>query len=191
MGGARRARAGRGLGGGVRGPRVGGGRGRRAARGAPGGRSAAPRTRRGSLGRVSEPAAPDPGASFGLPSAGRGSLAPWGARLAALLLDWAACLLVATGLFGTAVLWGSGWRLWTPLATYFVEKAVLTAVAGGSFGQLIAGVGVMRLDGGRIGVLQALLRSALVCLVIPAIVIGPARRGLHDVLLGTVVVKSR
>ncbi len=137
------------------------------------------------------PAGPDAGALLGLPPSGRGSPAPWGARLAALLLDWAACLLVATGLFGTAVLWGTGWRLWMPLATYFVEKTLLTALAGGSFGQLIAGVGVMSLDGGRVGVLRALARSALVCLVIPAIAIGPGRRGLHDVLAGTVVVKRR
>lgn len=140
------------------------------------------------------PPTPDhahPAAALGLPSAGRGAPASWRARLGALLIDWAACLLVAIGLFGTAVLWGSGWRLWTPLVTYFVEKTVLTAAAGGSFGQLIAGVAVVRLGGGRLGVLRSATRAALVCLVIPAVVIGPARRGLHDVLVGSVVVNRR
>ncbi len=135
--------------------------------------------------------APDPVAALGLPAAGRGAPASWGARIAALLIDWAACLVVATGLFGTAVLWGSGWRLWMPLATYFVEKTVLTAAAGGSFGQLIAGVGIARLGGGRVGLARSAARAALVCLVIPAVAIGPARRGLHDVLLGTIAVKRR
>lgn len=108
-----------------------------------------------------------------------------------MLIDWAACLTVATGLFGTAVLWGAGWQLWMPLATYFAEKSLLTAVAGGSFGQLLAGVGIMRTDGRRVGLGRSAARAALVCLVIPAVVIGPGRRGLHDVLLETVAVRTR
>ncbi len=132
-----------------------------------------------------------PGASLGLPQAGAGSLATWGSRVGALIIDWAASMLVAIGLFGTGVLTGSGWRLWMPMAVYFVQKAGLTALTGSSFGQLIAGVGVTRADGGALGPAGSLARAALVCLVLPTLIVGPERRALDDVLLGTVVVRRR
>ena len=103
-----------------------------------------------------------PGQSLGLPAKGPGSLARWGSRLGALVL-----------------------------AVYFVQKAVLTALTGSSFGQLISRIGVTRVDGTPIGALRAIARSAMVCLVVPAVVIGPDRRGINDLLLGTVVVNRR
>ena len=45
-------------------------------------------------------------------------------------------MAVAVGLFGTAVLTGSGWQAWMILALFFVESTVLVTVASGSFGQL-------------------------------------------------------
>lgn len=131
------------------------------------------------------------GASLGLPRRGRGSLASWGSRLAALLIDWAASMLVAMGLFGMGVFTGGGWRAWMTLAVYFVQKAALTALAGGSFGQLLARVAVVRVDGRPLEWWRSLARAALVCLVLPALVVGAERRGLHDLLLGTVVVNRR
>jgi uncharacterized RDD family membrane protein YckC len=77
------------------------------------------------------------------------------------------------------------------LAVFFVESSVLTGLAGGSFGQIIAKIGVVRLDGGPIGVLRALARQAMICLVLPTIVIGAERRALNDLALGTVVVNRR
>ena len=53
-----------------------------------------------------------PGQRLGLPAVGRGSLASWRSRIGALLLDWAVCMVVAAGFFGSAVLTGSGWRSW-------------------------------------------------------------------------------
>ncbi len=132
-----------------------------------------------------------PGQSLGLPERGRGSVAPWRARIAALLIDWAASMILAVALFGVGVLRESGWRSWMILAVFFVEKSVLSALAGGSFGQLLARVGVIRLDGRPLGWLRAIARTALVCLVLPAVVIGADRRGLDDLALGTVVVNRR
>ncbi|MDO5534710.1 MAG: RDD family protein [Propionibacteriaceae bacterium] len=132
-----------------------------------------------------------PGASLGLPAKGVGSLATWGTRLGALVLDWGASMAVALGAFGGGVLTESGWKAWMILAVFFVQKAVLTALTGGSFGQLISGIGVTRTDGTPIGPLRALVRSALVSVVVPAVVIGADRRGLNDLLLDTVVVKRR
>lgn len=132
-----------------------------------------------------------PGRSIGLPASGRGSLATWRSRVAALVVDWAASMGVAVLVFGPAVIRESGWRSWMILAVFFVQKAVLTALTGSSLGQLLARIGVTRLDGQPVGWGRAVLRSALVCLVLPALVVGAERRGLNDLLLGTVVVNRR
>ncbi|MEA4944283.1 MAG: RDD family protein [Propionicimonas sp.] len=132
-----------------------------------------------------------PGQSLGLPEHGRGSLASWRARLAALLVDWGTSMIVAVAAFGVGVLRDQGWRAWMILAVFFVQKAVLTALAGGSFGQILARVQVVRVEGGPIGWWRALVRTAMVCAVLPAVVIGAERRGLDDLVLGTVVVSRR
>jgi uncharacterized RDD family membrane protein YckC len=132
-----------------------------------------------------------PGSRLGLPQAGRGSLASWRSRVAALLLDWAASMAIAVGFFGSGVLTGDGWRAWMILAVFFVESSVLGAVAGGSFGQLICKIGIARLDGMPLGLLRAVLRAFLVSLALPPLVIGSDRRGLQDYAAGTVVVSRR
>lgn len=132
-----------------------------------------------------------PGRSLGLPASGRGALASWGSRLGALVLDWGASMIVALGAFGGGVLTESGWRAWMILAVFTVQKALLTALTGSSFGQLISRIGVIRVDGSPIGWGRAFARAVLVALVVPAIVIGADRRGLNDLLLGTVVVNRR
>ena len=78
-----------------------------------------------------------PGERLGLARVGRGSLASWRSRVAALMVDWAACMAIAVGFFGSGVLTGGGWRAWMILAVFFVESAVLGAVAGGSFGLVL------------------------------------------------------
>ena len=132
-----------------------------------------------------------PGQTLGLPEQGRGSLASWRARIAAMIGDWAASMVVAIAMFGTGVLTDSGWRSFMNMAVYFVEASVLTALAGGSFGQLIARIGIVRLDGHHIGWWRAIVRTAMKCLVIPAVVIGAERRALTDLLVGTVVINRK
>lgn len=132
-----------------------------------------------------------PGESIGLPQTGRGSLASWGARIAALVADWAASMIVAVVLFGTRVLTGHGWPAWMILAVFFVESTLLTITTGASFGQLLARVGVARLDGRPLAWWQAVVRCGLKCLVLPAVIIGAERRSITDIILGTVVVNRR
>ncbi|MCX6405141.1 MAG: hypothetical protein NTW81_06575 [Actinobacteria bacterium] len=50
---------------------------------------------------------------------------------------------------------------------------------------------VSRLDLTRVNTLRVIARIALIFLVIPAVVWDKDNRGLHDRLLGTVVVRSR
>lgn len=132
-----------------------------------------------------------PGQSIGLPESGRGSLATWRARIAALLVDWAASMVAAVFAFGVGVLRDGGWRAWMVLAVFFVQKAILTALVGGSFGQILARVSIVRLDGEPLGWWRAIARTAMVCVVLPAVVIGAERRGLDDLVLGTAAVRRR
>ncbi|MGA4508238.1 RDD family protein [Propionibacteriaceae bacterium G1746] len=132
-----------------------------------------------------------PGERLGLPETGRGSLATWRARVAALLIDWAACLVVAIASFGTSVMRESTWTAQMPLVIFFVEAAILTAFVGGSFGQVVARVAVVRVDGRPLVWWQAVLRSALKCLVVPMLIVGMDRRNAADLMLGTVVVNRR
>jgi hypothetical protein len=152
----------------------------------------------GSLGHVADNA-PDttsaegayPGESLGLPPEGHGSLASWRARIGALIIDWAACMVIALGFFGSGVLTGGGWRAWMILTMFFVESTVLSWLAGGSFGQLLSRIAVVRLDREPLGLPRALLRAFLVSLALPALIISTERRGLQDLVTGTVVINRR
>ena len=123
-----------------------------------------------------------PGSTIGLPASGAGSLASWRARVAAMIGDWAASMIVAIALFGFDVMTESGWESFMILAVYFVEASILTALAG---------IGITRLDGRPLGWWRPVVRTALKCLVIPALVVGAERRALTDILMGTVVVNRR
>ena len=118
-------------------------------------------------------------------------MASWRARVAALLVDWAASMLIAVVLFGSEALTGHDWRAWMTLAVFFVQTGTASMLFGGSLGQILAKIAVVRLDHEPLGPLRAYGRALLVCLVIPALVIGPDRRGLHDLAAGTVVVNRK
>lgn len=132
-----------------------------------------------------------PGANLGLPQTGPGSVTGWLARITALVLDWALSMIIAVVVFSPAVLTDSGWRSFMILAVFFVETAVLSGLAGGSFGQLVTKISVTRLDGRQLGPLRSVARALMVCLVIPILVIDENRRGLHDLVCGTVVLSKR
>ncbi len=111
--------------------------------------------------------------------------ASWWRRILALVVDWIACLAVVEGLVAVDVLSGNPNGLGT-LALFVLESALFTAVAGGSFGKLATRLRVVRQDGpGQPPtLLRALLRSALVGLLIPPLLTFDGR-GLHDLAAGT------
>ena len=111
--------------------------------------------------------------------------ASWGRRILALLVDWVTCLAVVEGLVAVGVLAGNPNGLGT-LGLFVVESALFTAIAGGSFGKLATRVRVVRQDGSGQppSLLRALLRSALVGLLVPPL-LTMGGRGLHDVAAGT------
>ncbi len=118
-------------------------------------------------------------------------MASWRSRVAAILLDWFACMLISVGVLGNVVITGDGWQKFAPLTIFFVESALLSALAGGSFGQLVCRIGIARLDRQPLGFLRAVTRAALICLALPALIIDGDRRHLADLMLGTLVVNRR
>lgn len=122
---------------------------------------------------------------LGRPSEGPGSLAPFGARANAFVLDCLAGALAA-GLFTAPELP----RNWSLLA-FGVLYAGGTALAGQTLGMRLVGLRLARADRpGRIGPLAAVVRTALVMLVVPALVRDSDGRGWHDRLTGTAVLRA-
>ncbi|MBI1376892.1 MAG: RDD family protein [Frankiales bacterium] len=128
------------------------------------------------------------GQRLGLPEEGTGSLAGWGRRLAALLVDWIACLLLVR-LFVPGIDYGTSASSLVTLGFFLAELTLFTWVAGASFGQRLLGLAVVRLDGGRVGLLRAFARSVQICLLVPPLVWDRDGRGLHDRSVGTAVVR--
>lgn len=121
------------------------------------------------------------GKRLGLPEAGPGSLAKMGRRIFALVIDWSLAVLVSRAFFNSDN---------TATLTFFMlEQWLLVATTGNSFGHLIAGIRVRRLDGSQVGIVPALLRIGLILLVIPATIWDSDNRGLHDKAAKTVLVR--
>lgn len=129
-------------------------------------------------------AQPGPG-PLGLPAEGPGSLASFGARANAFLVDCLAAALVAA-LF-TAPELPRNWSLLS-FAVLYVGG---TTLAGQTLGMRLIGLRLARADRpGRIGPIAAVLRTVLVMLVVPALVRDADGRGWHDRVTGTAVVRG-
>ena len=112
--------------------------------------------------------------------------ASWPRRIVALFVDWVASTLVAVGIIGPARYAHDQSSGWIVLAVYAGEAALLTALAGGSFGQRLAGVRVLTTEGRPLNLLLAMARSLLICLVIPPLIFQSGTgRGLHDLWTGS------
>lgn len=117
-----------------------------------------------------------------------GEVAGLGRRFAALAIDW----LVSTGV-ALLVVGASGYlsnqASLATLLVFAVEVTAFTWLIGASFGQRLLGLSVVRIDGERLSLWRALLRTLLLCLVIPAVVMDSYGRGLHDRAVGSIVVR--
>jgi uncharacterized RDD family membrane protein YckC len=116
--------------------------------------------------------------------AGTGSRpAPVGRRIIALCIDWAACLAISAAVFGGHAM--------ATLAVFAAENLVLVSTLGMTLGHRLLGLRVVRVGervGGPPGVLTGVIRTVLLCLVVPAVVWDADGRGMHDRLAGTAIV---
>ncbi|MDQ0691584.1 RDD family protein [Arthrobacter sp. W4I7] len=122
-----------------------------------------------------------PGERLGLPEAGPGSIARAGRRILAIMIDWGIALLISNFAFGGDA--------WATLAVFAVEQILLVGTLGYSIGHRVTGVHVVRAGGGAPGPLAALVRSLLLCLVVPAVIFDPDHRGLHDKAMDTLLLR--
>jgi len=138
-----------------------------------------------------------PGRAFGLPEFGAGSVAGWSRRLGALLIDWFACSAIAIAfLYHPSVGHYSDVlvqpKLWTPVI-FGVQDFLLTGLTGVTIGKRLLGVRVIRVDTGPVGpvgLARAFVRTLLLLLVVPAMMMDRDLRGLQDKAAGTIVVRS-
>ena len=65
------------------------------------------------------------------------------------------------------------------------EHVLLVGTAGCTIGHRVAGLRVETLDGRPPGPVRALVRSLLLCLVVPPLIWDRDQRGLHDRAAGT------
>ena len=131
-----------------------------------------------------------PGERFGAPATGRGAAAGFGRRLAALTLDWLLGYLIA-GLFAGPDALASPNFSWTVMGVWFVLTAVAVAAFGITPGMAVLGIRVAPLRSNLVGVPRAVLRTALLAVVLPALVRDADGRGWHDRAAATIVVRTR
>lgn len=133
-----------------------------------------------------------PGQSLGLPASGPGSVARFGRRVAALAVDLACAAIIAYAFFYhmDAV---TGARVADPLAAnviFGIVQIVFIPTIGGSPGHRLLRMRMVRADGAWTGLWRPVLRTALLFLVIPALIWDADHRGLHDKAAGTVLIRA-
>lgn len=123
-----------------------------------------------------------PGERLGFPEVGRGSVARPGRRLAALAIDWACAVLISVAFFH--------YNQWVTLEVFAIVQIVFLPTLGGSPGHRLVGLRLALLRGGWVGLWRPIVRTALLVLVIPAVIWDADQRGLHDKAAGTVLLRG-
>jgi uncharacterized RDD family membrane protein YckC len=134
--------------------------------------------------------------------------APFALRCAALLIDYAVLLVIPVGwlllarfLSDTGVPDGIGRTIWILGILLFVADFLLLPILtkGQSFGKVLVGIRIVRIDGTRVHAVGILLRNLLGYLL-SALTLGlgfllsavnNSGRALHDYVGGTVVIRAR
>ena len=115
-------------------------------------------------------------------------------RLGALLIDWIIAALSAVALAGVtyppAPLDEDPSQTFIIIGFFIAEVGILTGLVGRSIGKRVLGMRIENPDGRPIGIPRALLRTVLLCIVLPAIVMTDDKRGIHDLAAGSRVVRG-
>lgn len=118
-------------------------------------------------------------------------LATFGQRFGALLVDWILCLLLGNGLIAAGWLPDLALPIW-PSVIFVAYYAVFIGFFTQTVGMRLAKIHcVSAVEGSPLGLPRALLRGLLVSLVLPILSAfsDPHRRGLHDKLTGSAMVR--
>ena len=124
-----------------------------------------------------------PGKRLGLPESGPRSIGKFGRRVAAIAIDWAIPYVIVLAFlqpdpFGFKV-----------LGLCALIQVIFLLLLNGSIGHVILGMRVVPVRPGYLGVWRPIVRTILLCLVIPAVIFDKDQRGLHDRWVGTILVR--
>lgn len=134
-----------------------------------------------------------PGERLGLPESGATSIARAGRRIGALLIDYVAASIIATGFFGYdqfALPTEAGVTMFAPMIIFAVLQILFIPTIGGSPGHRILGMRVVRYGGGWVGLWRPIVRTLLLVVVLPAVIWDADQRGLHDKAAGTILIRA-
>jgi uncharacterized RDD family membrane protein YckC len=115
-----------------------------------------------------------------------------GRRALGITIDWLAAYAITLGFFsgGGSLLERSRGAGGTVLIVLALEYLILVSLGGSSFGHRIVGLKVVRFsDGGAVTPLQALIRTALMIIIITAITFDDNGRGINERLSDSVLVR--
>lgn len=118
------------------------------------------------------------------------AVAPFGRRLAALAVDWIACLAITHGLLARVIDLTPEWVSFGPLLVLLVENVLLVGTGGATLGHRLAGLRVLPTHRPTLTPVSALVRAVLLCLALPPLLVGEDGRGMHDRVAGTTVVRD-
>jgi uncharacterized RDD family membrane protein YckC len=132
------------------------------------------------------------GEKLGLPHSGRGALATTGPRLLAFVVD-----ALASGLVAALFVHRSGGTFadrlpgsWS-LIPFALDYIVGVLVAGRTLGMYLTGLRMIRVSReAPVDPLRITARTALLCLLVPALIFDRDGRGLHDRLTDTAIVRA-
>jgi uncharacterized RDD family membrane protein YckC len=126
-----------------------------------------------------------------LPATGVGSVAPLGRRFVALVVDCVVAALI-TSLFVHPNLAHPEQTNYWSLLTWFLISVVGVGFFAATPGMVLMRIAVARVDGASYVLpWRAAVRAVLVALIVPAVIWDVDRRGLHDKLVGTIVLMAR
>ncbi len=112
-------------------------------------------------------------------------MAPFGRRVLALFIDWGIASLISLTFFSFNEL--------ATLGIFVLTHVVLVGLLGVTIGKRLVRTQVVRLGSGSGPALPGLawssLRTAMLLLVLPVLLISPDGRGAHDRIAGTVQVQ--
>ena len=122
-----------------------------------------------------------PGKKFGLPQEWPRSTPTYLRRVAGLGIDRALAVVLSVLFFD--------YNAWWTLALFVLLNVVGGLLLAGSPGHLLAGIRIAPITGGALGLVAPLVRPLLIALVIPALIVDEDQRGVHDRLVGTILVR--
>lgn len=115
--------------------------------------------------------------------------ASWGRRILAFVIDLVVSCAVLAPFIGVHEAFYGPWAI----PAYVVQSAILTPLAGGSFGQVATRLRVVRVDGDPrpLDPIRSLARSLMVGVIIPPLIFRLDGRGAHDLACHTATVTLR